>query len=349
MRRIISILIGILGVGLLAVMIGVATEAATLINGAGATFPFPLYSKWFSEFHKVHSEVQINYQSIGSGGGIRQFTAHTIDFGATDIPMTEDQLTKSSNTIIHIPTVVGAVVLTYHLPGVGSGLKLSPEVIADLFLGKIQNWNDARISEMNPGVKLPTQPVTIVRRSDGSGTTAIFTDYLSKVSSDWKSRVGSGTAVNWPVGLGGKGNEGVSGLIQQTPGAIGYAELVFAEINHLSIASIKNRSGQFIVPDLKSVTLAAASIVKSIPQDYRVSITDPSLQGAYPISAFTYLLVHSSMTQEKGEKIITFLKWALGAGQDYAKKLYYAPLPSEMIKKVNKTIETIHLTPDQNA
>jgi phosphate transport system substrate-binding protein len=348
MRRLISIFLGFFGVGLLAIMIGVATEAATLINGAGATFPFPLYSKWFSEFHKVHSEVQINYQSIGSGGGIRQFTAHTIDFGATDIPMSAEQLAKSPTPIIHIPTVVGAVVLTYNLPGVPSGLKLSGDLIADLFLGKIKNWNDPRIAGINPGIKLPVEPVTIVRRSDGSGTTAIFTDYLAKVSPEWKSQIGAATSVNWPVGLGGKGNEGVSGLIQQTPGAIGYTELVYAQINHLSFATIKNRSGQFIAPDLKSVTLAAASALKAMPEDYRISITDPSLKGAYPISAFTYLLVHNSMTQEKGEKIITFLKWALAAGQDYAQKLYYAPLPSEMTKKVNKTIETIHLVPDQN-
>ncbi len=344
----ISVLLGCLGIALLAVIIGVSTEAATLINGAGATFPFPLYSKWFSEFQKVHNEVQINYQSIGSGGGIRQFTAHTIDFGATDIPMTAEQLAKSPTPIIHIPTVVGAVVLTYHLPGIPTGLKLSSEVLADLFLGKIKTWNDPRITQMNPGMTFPTDPVTIVRRSDGSGTTAIFTDYLSKVSKDWKTRVGTGTAVNWPTGLGGKGNEGVAGLIQQTPGAIGYTELVFAKINHLSIAAIKNSSDEFILPDLLSVTRAAASVTQSMPSDYRISITDPKLKGAYPISAFTYLLVHNSMTQNKGEKIITFLHWAIAEGQEYAQKLFYAPLPSEMVKKVNRTIEMIRLTPEEN-
>ncbi len=348
MRRLVSILIGFFVLGVAAVMIGVATEAATLINGAGATFPFPLYSKWFSEFHKIDSDVQINYQSIGSGGGIRQFTEHTIDFGATDIPMTQEQLAKSPTPIVHIPTVVGAVVLTYHLPGVPSGLKLSPEVIADLFLGKIKNWNDARIAQMNPDVTLPAESVTVVRRSDGSGTTAIFTDYLAKISPEWKSRVGTGTSVNWPVGLGGKGNDGVVSLIQQAPGSIGYTELVFAKINHLSLATIKNRAGEFIVPDLNSVTLAATSVLKSLPKDYRISITDPSLKGAYPLSGFTYILVHDSMPKAKGEKIIKFLHWALAAGQNYAQKLYYAPLPSEMVKKVNQTIDAIHLVPDQH-
>ncbi len=348
MRRLVSVLFGFFSLSIVVIMIAVATEAATLINGAGATFPFPLYSKWFAEFHKVDAEVEINYQSIGSGGGIRQFTEHTIDFGATDIPMTQEQLSKAHTPILHIPTVVGAVVLTYNLPGVPSGLKLSADVISELFLGKIKTWSDARIVQMNPGVKLPNEPVTIIRRSDGSGTTAIFTDYLTKVSPDWKTRVGTGTAVNWPVGLGGKGNEGVAGLIQQTPGSLGYTELVFAKINHLSYVAIKNQAGEFIEPNLNSVTLAASSAIKSMPKDYRTSITNPSLKGAYPISAFTYLLVHESMPKEKGEKIIKFLQWALGAGQQYAQKLYYSPLPPEMISKVNHTIEAIHLVPDQH-
>jgi phosphate transport system substrate-binding protein len=342
MRRIIALFTTLFSIGLIGGMIAVSTEASTLINGAGATFPFPLYSKWFSEFQKVDNDVQINYQSIGSGGGIRQFTENTVDFGATDIPMTTEQLAKTGLSIIHIPTVVGAVVITFNLPGIQE-LKLSPENIADLFLGKIKVWNDARLAETNPGLKLPEQPVTLVRRSDGSGTTAIFTDYLSKISPEWKSHVGSGTAINWPVGLGGKGNEGVSGLIKQTPGSIGYTELIFAKINQLPIAAIKNQQGEFILPNLKSVTLAASSALKTLPQDYRVSLTNPTLRGAYPISALTYLLVYKSMPRNKGEKIIKFLHWAIADGQKYAQRLYYAPLPVEMVKKVNKTIESIRL------
>lgn len=343
MRRLSLVSSGFAVTFLLYFILGAATEAATFINGAGATFPYPLYSKWFFEYQKKDPEVQMNYQSIGSGGGIRQFTENTVDFGATDSPMTDEQLRKLPSPILHIPTVLGAVVLTYNLPGVATGLKLTPEVIADLFLGKITQWNDPRIQTLNPDAKLPQDSVILVHRSDGSGTTSILTDYLSKVSPDWKSKVGTGTAVQWPVGLGGKGNEGVSGLVKQTPGALGYVELIFAETNHLSYAAVKNSSGQFVLPSVKSVTAAAESSSKNIPDDFRVSITNASGLQAYPMSAFTYLLIHQSMDKEKGEKVTKFLHWAVTDGQKDAAKLYYAPLPSNLAKKVDAKIKTIVL------
>ncbi|MEO7165347.1 MAG: phosphate ABC transporter substrate-binding protein PstS, partial [Bdellovibrionia bacterium] len=265
--------------------------AVTLINGAGATFPFPLYSKWFFEYEKENPNVHINYQSIGSGGGIRLFLEKTMDFGASDAPMTVEQLSKADRPVLHIPTVVGAVVLVYNLPGISQGLKLNSNVIVDIFLGKIDNWNDKRIKEMNPQFSLPDLPIIVARRSDGSGTTHVFTDYLSKTSPDWKKQVGTGPAVNWPIGLGGKGNEGVAGLIKQSPGSIGYVELIYAKNNELPYAAIKNQSGYFILPDLTSVTAASASFLKSIPADFRISITDSPGVGAYPICALTYLLV----------------------------------------------------------
>jgi phosphate transport system substrate-binding protein len=307
-------------------------HAATLINGAGATFPYPLYSKWFSEYQKVDPEVQINYQSIGSGGGIRQFLDKTVDFGATDAPMTDEQISKASAPVLHVPTVLGAVVVTYNLPGVQTGLKLTSEVVADLFLGKITKWNDARIAKINAGVKLPDTAVLVARRSDGSGTTGIFTDYLSKVSTEWKSKVGTGTAVNWPTGLGGKGNEGVAGLVKQTPGAVGYVELIFAANNGLPFASIKNKSGQFVTADVKSVTAAASGALKAMPEDFRVSITDAEGKGAYPISGFTYLLVY------KDTKLTKFLHWALKDGQKFAEPMHYAPLPKTLVTKVEAKV-----------
>ncbi|MGK5082617.1 phosphate ABC transporter substrate-binding protein PstS [Bdellovibrionota bacterium FG-1] len=317
--------------------------AASQINGAGATFPYPLYSKWFSEYQKVAPEVQINYQSIGSGGGIRQFSEKTIDFGASDAPMTNEQLGKASAPILHIPTVLGAVVVTYNLPEAGEQLKLTPEVLADIFLGKVAQWNDPKIAASNPGVKLPATPIFVTHRSDGSGTTFIFSDYLSKVSPEWKQKPGAGTALNWPVGLGGKGNEGVTGLVKQTPGAIGYVEMIFAQENKLPMASLKNKAGQFVRPSPKSVTAAADASLKSIPEDFRVSITQAEGKDSYPLSGFTYLLVWKDMkaSPEKGKSLIKFLKWAMREGQKMAEPLAYAPLPKSVIKKVEAKIESI--------
>lgn len=319
-------------------------QAATIINGAGATFPYPLYSKWFSEYQKINKGVQINYQSIGSGGGIRQFIDGTIDFGATDSPMTDEQLVKArekgKGEVIHVPTVLGAVAVTYHLPGVSKGLKLSSDVVADIFLGKITKWNDPRIVSLNPGVKLPADAIMVARRSDGSGTTGIFTDYLSKVSPEWKQKVGAGTAVKWPVGLGGKGNEGVAGLIKQAPGTIGYVELIYAENNGLPYAAIKNSSGKFVAPELKSVTAAGA--LKNIPADFRVSITDASGKDAYPISGFTYLLIDPKMAdKDKLKKLTGFISWALKDGQKMAESLFYAPLPKVLAEKAETKLKTL--------
>lgn len=327
-----------------ALLVTTVTHASSaLINGAGATFPYPLYSKWFSEYQKVASDVQINYQSIGSGGGIRQFLEKTVDFGATDSPMTEEQLGKSQMPVVHVPTVLGAVVLTYNLPGLTKPLVLSGEVVADLFLGKITKWNDERIAQLNHGVQLPGDAVLVVHRSDGSGTSGIFTDYLSKVSPEWKSKVGAGTAVNWPAGLGGKGNEGVSGLVKQTPGSLGYVELIFAKTNSLSYAWLKNKSGKVVEPSTTTVTAAASGSLKTIPSDFRVSITDASGKDAYPISGFTYLLVYKIMPREKGSDIVKFLRWAVKDGQKFAEPLSYAPLPKALVAKVSTKINEIKI------
>lgn len=316
---------------------------AVQINGAGASFPNPLYAKWFSEYNKKHSDVQINYQSIGSGGGIRQFSEKTVDFGATDSPMTDEQLQKAGAPVVHIPTVLGAVVVTYNVPGVEQALKLTSEMVADIFLGKITKWNDPKLTKLNPGLK-HTGDILVVHRSDGSGTSAIFTDYLAKTSPEWKSKVGSGTAVKWPLGLGGKGNEGVSGLVKQTPGSIGYVELIYAESNKLPYASIQNKSGQFVTPSLKTVTAAADGALKSMPEDFRVSITNPEGKDSYPISGFTYLLVWKTMPNaEKGQALVDFLKWAVKDGQAFAANLHYAPLPASLVSKVEKKIGTIEV------
>lgn len=311
------------------------------INGAGATFPYPLYSKWFSEFHKVDPNVEMNYQSIGSGGGIRQLLENTIDFGASDSPMNDEQLAKAVSKIYHFPTVMGAVVLTYNLPGVEAPIRLTPELVTELFMGKIFYWNDAKIAAVNPGVKLPDVPVMIVHRSDGSGTTAVFTDYLSKVSPDWKSTVGSGTAVKWPLGLGGKGNEGVTGFIKNSPGALGYVELLYAETNHLQVALLKNADGFFIKPEAASITAAASGYLKEMPKDFRISITNAKGKTAYPISAFTYLLIYKKMPAIKSAKIKSFLRWALSEGQKLAGSLYYAPLPESLTANVRSQLKEI--------
>ena len=322
-----------------ALLLGTAASAqGLLINGAGATFPFPIYSKWFSEYNKLHPEIKFNYQSIGSGGGIKQFTDGTVDFGATDAPMKDDQIAKAPD-VVHLPTVLGADVVAYNAPGVKS-LRFSPETLANIFLGKITKWNDPAIAADNPGIKLPDQSIVVARRSDGSGTTFIFTDYLSKVSPEWKSKVGAGTSVNWPVGLGGKGNEGVTGIIKSTPGSLGYVELIYAHQQKLPVADIKNKEGNWVTPSLESISAAGAGV--QMPDDYRVSITDPTGKNAYPISGFTWLLVHKDAKDKaKGTAIVNFLRWALNDGQALAKELDYAPLPKGVQEKVLKTVDTL--------
>jgi phosphate transport system substrate-binding protein len=308
------------------------------INAAGATFPYPIYSKWFSEYSAQHPGVQINYQPIGSGGGIRQVTAGTVDFGASDGPMTDEQLAASKVKLVHIPTVLGAVVPVYNLPGLTTDLHFAPDVLADIYLGKISNWNDARIAKDNPGVKLPNQEIFVVHRSDGSGTTYIFTDYLSKVSPDWKSMVGRNTAVAWPRGIGGKGNEGVAGLVRQMPGAIGYVELIYALQNHIPYGYMRNAAGVWLKATIEGVTAAAAS-VKTMPADFRVSITNAPGKDAYPISSFTWLLIPTHPTDMAKEKVIKdYLNWMLDHGQSEVSVLDYAPLPSTVADKVRATV-----------
>jgi phosphate transport system substrate-binding protein len=317
-------------------------SAETLINGAGATFPYPLYSKWFSEYAKVDPSVKFNYQSIGSGGGIKQITAQTVDFGASDKFLTDAELAAAPGKIIHIPTVMGAVVVTYNLPGVAKGLKLKSEDVADIFLGKITKWNDPRITDDNPGVKLPDQPIIVVHRSDGSGTTAIFTDFLSGVSPEWKSKAGMGASVKWPVGLGGKGNEGVAGQIKTTGNTIGYVELAYAFENKLPYATLKNKAGAFVEPSIKSTSAAAAAAAKHMPADYRISLVNQPARDAYPIVGFTWLLVYEQQRDKvKGKKLVEFLNWELKKGQKMAGALLYAPLPENVAKMVEKTIKSI--------
>ncbi len=313
----------------------------TTLNGAGATFPYPMYSKWFSEYNKLHSDIQFNYQSIGSGGGIRQVLAGTVDFGATDGPMTDEQLAQAKTKILHIPTVLGADVPAYNIPGVTEELKFTPELLANIFLGKITSWNDAALGKANPGVNLPNQPIIVIHRSDGSGTTYIFTDYLSKVSPDWKNQVGKGTSVKWPVGLGGKGNEGVAGMIRQMQGSIGYVELIYAVNNKIAYGSVKNAGGQFVKASLDSVTAAAAS-VKSMPADFRVSITNAPGKDAYPIASFTWLLIPTpSKDPAKGKIIADFLNWMVDDGQKMTADLAYAPLPESVVAKVKETAKQV--------
>jgi phosphate transport system substrate-binding protein len=320
----------------------VTVSWAQNLNGAGATFPYPIYSKWFNEYHKAHPDVEINYQSIGSGGGIRQVTAGTVDFGATDGPMTDQQLADAKFKIFHIPTVLGAVVPAYNVPGVQTELKFSPSTIAGIFLGKINNWNDKAIAADNPGVKLPDRSIIVAHRSDGSGTTFIWTDYLSKVSTDWKDQVGKGTSVKWPVGLGGKGNEGVAGMIRQMEGGFGYVELIYAIQNKIPYGSVKNSAGSWVKASLDSTTAAAAS-VKSMPADFRVSITNPPGTDAYPIASFTWLLLPAQFKDAaKGKVMVDFLNWMLDQGQPMASQLDYAPLPNEVKEKVRARIKEIH-------
>lgn len=316
-------------------------SAQMTINGAGATFPYPIYSKWFDEYAKVDPSVRFNYQSIGSGGGQKQIMAQTVDFGASDGPMSDENLKQAPAKILHIPTVAGAVVITYNIES-DPKLKLDGDVIAGVFMGDIKKWNDAKIVALNPGVKLPDQEIVVVHRSDGSGTSYIFTDYLSKVSSAWKEKVGTNTSVNWPTGLGGKGNEGVSGQVKQTPGAIGYVELIYARQNKMPVADVKNSSGAFVGPTIESVTAALAAA--DIPEDFRFSMTNPPGKDAYPIAGATWLLVYEQQKDAaKGKKVVEFLNWALTKGEDMAKDLDYAPLPDKLRERTMKRISEIKM------
>jgi len=321
-------------------VLALSTAQAQKLTGAGATFPYPIYSKWFSEYSAAHPGVQINYQSIGSGGGIRQVTAGLVDFGATDGPATDEQLASSKTKLIHIPTVLGAVVPIFNIPGVND-IKFSPEVIADIYLGKIVTWNDGRIAKDNPGVRLPDQKIIVVHRSDGSGTSYIFTDYLSKVSRDWANGPGKGTSPSWPVGVGGKGNEGVAGLVRQLPGAVGYVELIYALQNRISYGEVKNAAGNWTKASIAGVTEAAASI-KVLPADYRVSITNAPGAHAYPISSFTWMLVPlKSPDAAKGKVIKDLLSWIVNSGENEVSALSYAPLPKNVADKVLKTVYSL--------
>jgi len=321
---------------------GGGSSSEIRLQGAGATFPNPLYQKWLSEYGKAHTNIKIDYQSIGSGGGIKQIQARTVDFGASDSPMKDEDLKAAPGELLHIPTVLGAVVITYNLSGVSQPLRFSPDVVADLFLGKIKKWNDARIKADNANATLPDSDITVVHRSDGSGTSAVFTDYLAKVSAEWKEKVGAGTSPNWPVGIGGKGNEGVTGQVKQTPNTIGYVELAYAVQNKLPVALLKNKSGNFIEPSIDAVTAAAAGALAATPEDLRVSITDSAGASAYPISSYTYILAYKNQSDEaKGKALVDFLWWGIHDGESFAKDLQYAPLPAEIVKRAEAKITSI--------
>jgi phosphate transport system substrate-binding protein len=333
MRKIVPLLVCLL--------LALPVFGQTTLTGAGATFPYPIYSRWFSEYHKLHSDVEINYQSIGSGGGIRQVTAGTVDFGASDMPMTDKQLKEAKTKILNIPTVLGADVPAYNIPGVSGDLKFTPEALAGIFLGKISKWNDKALTSVNPGVNLPDKEIIVVHRSDGSGTTFIFTDYLSKISPEWKSQVGADTSVKWPIGIGQKGNEGVAGSIRQLSGAIGYVELIYAVQNNIPYGSVRNSAGAFIKATLDSVTAAAASVPK-MPDDFRVSITNAPGKDAYPISSFTWQLIPAqSKDPAKGKILADFLNWMVTDGQKMTASLSYAPLPENVAAKVKEAIKQV--------
>ena len=342
MKRIALLLVAVL----LCCTLVFAAQSGLLINGAGATFPYPIYSKWFDVYHQKNPSINFNYQSVGSGAGIKQVTEGTVDFGASDGPMNDDQLKafqdKRGTQILHFPTVLGAAVPTYNVPGVTGSLNFTPEALAGIFLGKITKWNDPAIAGVNNGVNLPANDIVVVHRSDGSGTTYMWTDYLSKVSDEWKSKVNKATSVNWPVGLGGKGNEGVTGLIKQTPNSIGYVELIYALQNNVPYGNVKNAAGNFVKADVSSVSAAAASAVKDMPADFRVSITNAPGKAAYPISSFTWLLIPAKIQDSaKRDAIKGFLKWMLTDGQGYCEQLSYAKLPKEVVEKEEKAINNI--------
>jgi phosphate transport system substrate-binding protein len=321
-----------------------AMAADTLtVTGAGATFPYPLYSKWFYEYSNSHPGVRFNYQSIGSGGGVKQITAGTVDFGATDAPMTDDELAKLPGPIFHIPTAIGAVTVVYNLSGIPSGLKLTSDVLVDIYFGKIGKWNDPRIAGLNPGVKLPAADIVVAHRSDGSGTTDIFTNYLSAVSTEWRAKIGRGKSVNWPVGLGGKGNEGVAGVVKQTPGAVGYVELAYAMQNKMTTAALRNREGNFVLPTLESTSAAAAGASKTMPADFRLTLVDAPGKDSYGICGLTWLLVYKDQRDEaKGKALVAFLKWAIRDGQKMNAPLLYSPIPKPVVEKVDQTLRQIH-------
>jgi len=325
----------VIGLGLIS-----SAALALTLNGAGATFPYPIYSKWIYEYNKA-TGIQINYQSIGSGGGISQFTAETVDFGASDAPMTNGEIAKAGGDVLHIPTVMGAVAISYNLPGI-SELNLDADALADIFLGKIKKWNDETISTLNPGINLPDKSILVAHRSDGSGTTSIFSNYLAKVSSDWASQVGAGKALSWPAGVGGKGNEGVTGVIKVHKGAIGYIELSYAMSNNLPVVALKNRAGKFVKPTIASTSAAAAGALKKMPGDFRADITNAAGADSYPISGMTWILAHKQQKDpEKGKALVDFLNWALTTGQQYAEPLLYAPLPESLRAKILVTVKSI--------
>lgn len=334
------LLAAVLITGLVGSPAAVHAQTVTL-NGAGATFPFPLYSKW-SQVYAATLGVQINYQSIGSGGGIRQFIEKTVDFGASDGPMTSEQIQQAGGRVLHIPMVAGAVVPVYNVPGVGIGLNFTPDILADIFLGKITKWNDRRIVQVNPTAGLPATDIVVVHRSDGSGTTAIWVNYLGKVSKEWKDKVGAGTSVNWPTGLGGRGNEGVAGLVRQTPNSLGYVELAYALTNKMAFGNVRNKAGQFVRPSLSSTTKAMEGALNAIPADYRVFFTDPAGKDAYPIAGFTWILMYGEQADPvKGKALVEFLWWAVHDGQKYASILLYAPLPKSLVARIERTLKTV--------
>jgi phosphate transport system substrate-binding protein len=318
--------------------LSLSVSAAQKINGAGATFPYPIYSKWFSEYQKTHANVEFNYQSIGSGGGIKQVLAQTVDFGATDAPMTDEELKSAKLPIRHIPTVLGAVVAAYNVKGVGADLKLDGQILADIFQGKITKWNDAAINKLNPKLKLPATDILVVRRSDGSGTTSVFTTFLAESSTDWKDKVGAGKNINWPAGIGAKGNEGVTAMIAQTDGAIGYVELAFALNNKLAMATLKNKKGEFVSASVDSITKAAGN-VKDFAGDLRISVINSDAKGAYPISSFTWILLPEDKASAALKEVRSFLTWALKDGQAMASELHYAPLPKKMAESIVKSLQ----------
>ncbi len=342
MRRRFGSRVALLGIALLIAGAAPAAGDTLTITGAGATFPYPLYSKWFYEYSNSHPGLNFNYQSIGSGGGIKQITAGTIDFGASDAPMTDDELAKLPGPILHIPTAIGAVTVVYNLAGAASGLKLAQDVLVDIYLGKIAKWNDPRIASANPGLKLPGADIVVATRSDGSGTTDIFTNYLSTVSIEWRAKVGRGKSIRWPVGIGGKGNEGVAGLVKQTPGAIGYVELAYAKQNKMAMAALKNRDGSFVLPSIESTSAAAAGAAKTMPADFRVSLVNAPGKDSYGICGMTWLLVYKNQKDPaKGKALVSFLKWATRDGQKIGPTLDYAPLPKPVVDMVDKTLKQI--------
>jgi len=338
MKKLLAVwLVGLLGAGY-------ASADPLLMNGAGATFPYPIYSKWFDEYHKIHPEIQFNYQSIGSGGGIRQISSRTVDFGASDGPMTDQQLKDAPAPLMHFPTVLGGLVRPYHIEGGKTELRFTQKAIAGIFLGSVTRWNDPEIQKANADVKLPDAAIVVVHRSDGSGTSYCWTDFLSKISPQWAQKVGKGTSVNWPVGLGGKGNEGVAGLVEQTPDSIGYVELIYALQNKIAYGSLQNKAGRFVKCSLDSVSAAAAGAARRMPKDFRVSITDAPGESAYPASTFTWLLIYEKQADPaKGKAIVDFLHWMLTEGQGYTKGLGYAPLSPQVVAEEKAAMQRIQL------